>query len=275
MNHPVLSAQELGLYIGSKKLLENYTATFHPGNVYGIAGPNGSGKTTLLKTLSRIWIPSQGSCQWNGMDLAQLTREQLSCLISLVPQNPSSLLDFTVWDFVDMGLYPLRATKTPLSQMKQRIRESLETVDLLPLSSRPMHHLSGGERQRAYIARSLATKPPILLLDEPTSNLDIAQQLSIWNHLRLLAQKGHIVITTVHDLTMAERFVDELHFLEQGVCSAKGSPSELLQSSVLPRTFEVQRQKTPRMYHYDLLTPQPQSVNENDEQASCEQTYQH
>lgn len=222
--------------INNRPLIEHISLQFKPGVLYGILGPNGSGKSTFLKTLSRIWTPSEGTLLWQGEELTQLSRLQMSQTMSLVPQNPQLYFDFDVYHMVAMGRYP-HGSRT--SESHRQIEKALHHVNGWHLRHQLISQLSGGERQRIYIARALATQAPILLLDEPTSYLDLRHQLEIWHLLRLLLKEGKLIITAVHDLLAAQRFCDQLVILNEGKCRATGTYEEVMTPRLLREIFGV------------------------------------
>lgn len=240
-----LSIHNLTYRIERHQLIEGLSLEFEPGLLHGILGPNGAGKSTLLKCLSRIWAPSEGKIRWLGQDLSLCSRPELSRVLSLVPQNPQLYFDFNVYDMVAMGRYS-RGTRTALARKK--IEESLRQVNGWHLREQMISQLSGGERQRIYIARALATEAPILLLDEPTSHLDLRHQLEIWNHLRSIALQGKLVITAIHDISAARRFCDKLIILQEGRCIATGSYEQVMIPELLRTVFGVEALETPEDY---------------------------
>lgn len=231
-----LELHHLTYRVRQRPLIEDVSLTFYPGILYGVLGPNGSGKSTLLKNISRVWTPTAGKLFWQGENLLRFSRLAMSQTISLVPQNPPLYFDFTPYDIVAMGRYPY-GCRSPQANFK--IKEALDKANAWHLRHRPLSELSGGERQRIYIARALATEASILLLDEPTSYLDIRHQLEIWRLLRALAKEGKIIIVAVHDLWAARRFCDELVLLNRGRCEAKGHYKEIITPSRLQTIFGV------------------------------------
>ncbi|WP_068470118.1 ABC transporter ATP-binding protein [Candidatus Protochlamydia phocaeensis] len=233
-----LAINRLTYRLKSKTILSCITLTFQPGLLYGILGPNGSGKSTLFKTMTGIWSPTEGEVFWQGQHLLNLPRYQISRTVSLVPQTPSLYFDFTVTDMVAMGRYPHYQGLS--SQENNLIEDCLKKVDAWHLRHQLLSQLSGGERQRIYIARALATEAPVLLLDEPTSYLDLRHQLEIWELLQLLARQGKTIVTAVHDLLAAQRFCDRLAILNQGKCVATGAYADIVTPSLLRDIFGVQ-----------------------------------
>lgn len=234
----MLKIDSLSFKSHEKFLIKNISLEFYPGLIYGIIGPNGSGKTTLLKILTGIWKASSGQVLWQEKDFFSFERQQISQIISLVPQNPQIHFDFTVSEVVEMGTYPCRSLSS--QERKKRTQEALELVDALHLRNRQATHISHGERQRIYIARSLATHSPILILDEPTSNLDIRHQIEIWELLLRLKNENKTIIIANHDLHAAKQYCDQIAVLNQGHCVAKGSFTQVMTPDFISSIFGVE-----------------------------------
>jgi iron complex transport system ATP-binding protein len=230
-----LTIQHLSYHYHNRPLIENISHSFQSGILYGILGPNGAGKSTLLKTLARVWEPTKGKLFWHQQDLNKLSRLEMSRIVSFVSQNPPSYFDFTVFEMVHMGCYPqtLRSKHIPI------VEEVLKQLNIWDLRHQQLSCLSGGERQRVYIARALATQAPIMLLDEPTSYLDLRHQLEIWQLLRSLTAQGKLCIVAVHDLRAAERYCDQLLVLRQGKCEAAGTYTSVMTPDFLHRHFGI------------------------------------
>ncbi len=232
----IFDIRQLTYCIHQHPLIQDISLTFESGTLYGILGPNGSGKSTLLKTMSRIWTPTKGELIWQGQDLLRFSRAAMSQTLSLVPQSPQLHFDFNVYNMVAMGRYPYGCRS---SEAYQRIEEALCQVNGWHLRHQLLSQLSGGERQRVYIARALATQAPILLLDEPTSYLDLRHQLEIWQLLRTLAKEDKLIIVAVHDLLAAQRFCDQLVILDRGHCQTAGRYEEIMTPHLLRDIFGV------------------------------------
>lgn len=234
----MLQAQHLDFLLGDRPLLEGIDLTFEGGIVHGIMGPNGAGKSTLLKCLNGIWTPTSGRVRWNERDLLAMEREEISRTVSMVPQTPSMLFQFTAEDLVAMGRYPHgRCRNTTEDQAK--VDWALRQVDAIPLRKNLVRELSQGERQRVYIARALVTESPVILLDEPTASLDLRHQMEIWFLLRELSAQGKVVIVVVHDLEACQRFCDRVLLLKEGRCVGQGHTKELLQPHRLHDLFDI------------------------------------
>lgn len=231
-----LHVQNLTYHCYNRTLIESISFTFQTGHLYGLLGVNGAGKSTFLKILMRLWEPSQGQVFWNQSDLKNFSRLELSQIFSFIPQNPSISFDFSVLDIVNMARY---AKKSSLIYSQSIVKQALEQVAIWHLKDQAMSQLSGGERQRVYIARALATEAPILLLDEPTSYLDLRYQLEVWSLLRELADRGKLVIAAMHDLWAAKQYCDELLILSKGQCKASGSYDTIINAETLEKHFSL------------------------------------
>ncbi len=235
----MLETKNLSFRINDKSLINDITLKFSPGLLYGILGPNGSGKSTFFKTLTKIWTPASGSVLWQGNPLHQLDRRHISRTISLVSQSFEVHFDFTVEEVVQMGRYPHSRTSSP-----NLLKWALSTVDAWHLRTRRLNSLSIGERQRTFIARALMTESPILLLDEPSSSLDIRHQLEIWELLQNLAKQDKIVIVATHDIQGTKRFCDRVAIFNHGECVAEGVSEEVINAQLLSHVFGVHEEKT-------------------------------
>lgn len=205
-----------------KKILDRISLQFEPGNIYSILGLNGSGKTTFLKVLIGLWPQSSGMISWMEQDLRTLSRKELSHIVALVPQHTPVIFDYTVEQIVLMGTYSNR-----LINAESRLEKTLSLVNALPFRHRLITQLSTGERQRVFIARALINDSPILLLDEPTTGLDIKQQAEIWKLLARLRGEGKLIIMTSHDPQMVRELSDKVALLEEGRCTKFGDYADL------------------------------------------------
>jgi iron complex transport system ATP-binding protein len=196
----------------------------------GVVGPNGSGKTTLLRLISGVLSPTAGRIRIGGRDVAELTVSQRARLVSVVPQNPALPESFTVLELVLMG----RNAHLKLLGWESRAdlevaRRAMEATQTLELADRPLGEVSGGERQRAVVAMALAQEAPVLLLDEPTSSLDLAHQTGIMDLVaKVIKERGAAVLLAMHDLTLAAQYCDRLIMLAEGRCFAEGPPAAVL-----------------------------------------------
>lgn len=221
----MLRGESLHYTLGHRKLVRNISLSFLPGSIHAILGPNGSGKSTLLKILAGIWTPSSGRVLWGEKNLLEQSRRTISQTVALVSAAPPlPPFDFSVADSVAMGRYPhgMHSVRPSLLDW------ALEQVDILHLRDRLLRQLSSGERQRVTLARAMMTETPVLLLDEPTSSLDLRQQKAIWKLLRKLAHQGKVVVVASHDLHAVRAHCDHVAYLEEGACVMHGQPSVVL-----------------------------------------------
>lgn len=197
-----------------KKVLDRVSLQCAPGNIYSILGLNGSGKTTLLKVLMGLWPQTSGTICWMEQELRTLSRKELSRILSMVPQHSPVLFDYTVEQIVLMGTYSSGSFNSDA-----KLQETLSLVNALPFQHRLITQLSTGERQRVFIARALISDSPVLLLDEPTTGLDIRQQAEIWKLLDHLRNQGKLILMTSHDLQMVKELSNQTFLLEEGCLS--------------------------------------------------------
>ncbi|HUP22631.1 MAG TPA: ABC transporter ATP-binding protein [Thermoanaerobaculia bacterium] len=210
------------------------------GELVALVGPNGAGKTTLLRLMAGVWAPSEGAMRLDGADLHTLPRRRLARRIAYVPQSSTPALDFTVSELVAMGRYAHQGwLGAPAPRDHERVRAALERCDAAHLAGRSAAHLSGGELQRVLIARCLATEAEILVLDEPTANLDVAHVLEIMELLAELAGAGRGVVLALHDLALARRFADRVALLAGGRLVAAGPAGDVLSAERVEQVFGV------------------------------------
>ena len=233
--------------------LNNIELEVKQGEILSIVGPNGSGKSTLLKCINRLLKTKQNTVFIDGRDVNAISLKELSKIIGYVPQNSTMTFQFTVFDVVLMGRRPY--INWSLSDRDYEIvAEALDFVGLSDIAMRHFDELSGGEQQKVIIARALAQQPQTLLLDEPTSNLDIKHQLELLmvvKHLTLSKQIS--VIMAIHDLNLAARFSDRLIMLKGGCISAVGTPESVLTEAKIEAVYGV---KTHVENHSVLEKPQ-------------------
>jgi iron complex transport system ATP-binding protein len=237
----VLATSGLGLRRGGRQILTCVSLELAAGTVCGIVGPNGSGKSTLLRCMAGLWRPTEGSVFCGGRSLHQLQRREIALQITYVPQETVLTFEFSVRETVLMGRHAHRGRfERETAEDAKAIDDALRRADVRHLADRRVTSLSGGERQRVLIARSLATNARVLLLDEPTANLDVNHALDILELCRSLADEGRTVAIATHDLNSVYRFVNEVALLESGRLGAIGTPASVLSAENLSRTFGVQ-----------------------------------
>ncbi|ADL12309.1 heme ABC transporter ATP-binding protein [Acetohalobium arabaticum] len=225
-----LEVDKLSYKYGNFEVLKEVSFSVAQGEFIGLIGPNGSGKSTLLKNINSILYPDDGKVYLDNFDLQNLGKKEIAKKLAVVPQNTNVNFDFTVEEIVLMGRAPyIGRFESESDEDYEVVKEAMELTNTLKLAERPISQLSGGERQRVILARSLAQQPEVLLLDEPTSNLDINYQLEIMNLLKKLNRDHNLtVIVVLHDLNLASEYCDKLLLLEDGEIYAHGSPKEIV-----------------------------------------------
>jgi len=225
---PELSLRDLSVKAGKTTLLHPTDLTVAPGEWLSIIGPNGAGKSTLLRAIVGA-TKSSGTITLDGASLGEMKRTERARHVAWVPQNPTIPTGFLVLDYVLLGRTPHRhllAAERPHDLSV--VHRVLQELDLTGFARRDIASLSGGERQRVIIARALAQEAPILLLDEPTTALDLGHQQEVLLLLDQLRTQGRTIVSTMHDLTLAGQFADRLVMLSHGQIAAMGSPSQVL-----------------------------------------------
>jgi iron complex transport system ATP-binding protein len=234
-----LEVNNLSFSYDGFQALESVNLKVSFGEVVGIVGPNGSGKSTLLKCMNRILKTKQNSVLIDGRDIASIGLKDLAKLMGYVPQSTRNIFPFTVYDLVLMGRRPY--IQWNLGKKDKKLAANiLEYLGISHLAMRYFNELSGGEQQKVIIARALAQQPDVLLLDEPTSSLDIKHQLEIMCILRRLAQSNHFsVIISMHDLNLACRFSDRMLMIKKGCIFAVGTPESVITEGNIESVYGI------------------------------------
>lgn len=234
----VLLGRGLGLERGGRNLLSQVDVALSEGEILGVIGPNGAGKTSLLRLLAGLVAPSQGSVFLEGQPLADLPRKAVARRLAFLPQEIPADLSFTALEVALMGRSPhLGGLGLDGPEDRRIAEESLRATESLHLAARSFSSLSGGERQRVWLARALAQRAPIWLLDEPTSHLDLGHQRLVLRLLRRHKAQGGAAIAVLHDLSQAAWICDRVLLLHEGRAEALGPPEELLTPSRLEEVF--------------------------------------
>ncbi len=235
---PGIVATGVASAYGERQVLTGLDLEVARGTVIALAGPNGVGKSTLLRLVAGSLRPTRGTVTVMGTDLSGLSVRERARLISIVPQNPELPRGAAALEVVLMGRNPHLGLLAWESASDVGIAvDSMRRTDSEEFLDRPIHELSGGERQRVAIAMALAQETPVVLLDEPTANLDLAYQPKIMRLLRELAASGKTVITAVHDLTLAGQFCDAIALMGDGKVTAFGEPEEVLTAENIKRAY--------------------------------------
>ncbi|MDR0524105.1 MAG: ABC transporter ATP-binding protein [Candidatus Methanoplasma sp.] len=204
-----------------------------------ILGPNGVGKSTLIHCINKILSPDSGAVFLDGKDVREITIREMAKSIGYVPYSANDTFPLTVVDTVLMGRHPHSKWKT-LDRDLDIVYDALRTLGISHLAMRPFNELSAGQHQKVMLARGLVQEPKILLLDEPTSNLDIRHQLEVTKMLKSLSsEKGMLVIMISHDINIASKFADEVILMHRGDIYSVGSPSEVITEDNLAAVYGV------------------------------------
>ena len=235
---PILVVADLVLGYRGRPVLEGVSLSVRSGELVGMIGPNGSGKSTLLKGISGTLRPTRGRIAIGGRDVASIGRGALARTLAVVPQSPTLPDDFGALEIVLMGRAPhLGLLRAEGSRDFAIVRGAMRATDTLELADRPIGELSGGERQRLVVARALAQEPSLLLLDEPTSHLDVHHQVRVMEILRAQVAQGLAALAVFHDLNLAAQFCDRLLLLDHGRIVASGSPDEVITAEHVARVY--------------------------------------
>ncbi|WP_455813604.1 ABC transporter ATP-binding protein [Pseudomonas graminis] len=233
-----LVTRNLSLSWGSKRIISEMDFALPQGEFTVIIGPNGCGKSTLLRALSRGMTPSGGEVLLDGKNIQQEKPRQIARELALLTQGPTTGDALTVYDLVARGRYPHQTFFRQWSAEDERVvAQALQAVDLLPLAQRMVAELSGGQRQRVWFAMTLAQQTPIVLLDEPTTYLDIAHQIELLDLCEQLHQQGKTLALVLHDLNLALRYASWLVMMKEGAIYAQGLPQQIVTENSINEVF--------------------------------------
>lgn len=242
-----LSARELTLAYEDREVVHELELAVPDGEVTVIVGPNACGKSTTLRALGRLLKPRSGSVLLDGEALAKLPTKKIAQQIGLLPQTPVAPEAITVADLVARGRQPHQHWWQQWSDEDERaVTEAMERTDVAALAERSVDELSGGQRQRVWIAMAIAQETDILLLDEPTTYLDISHQVEVLDLVRQLAaetrdgERGRTVVVVLHDLNQAARYADHLVAMKTGRIVAEGAPADVVTEELVREVFGLE-----------------------------------
>jgi iron complex transport system ATP-binding protein len=238
---PILMAEGLAVVLGGRRVIEDVSLRFAPGEVIAVVGPNGAGKTTLLKALAGLLPPAAGSVSLNGEPLVRVKSFERARRIAYLPQGHVFYWPMPVEDIVALGRLPHGAGAGDLGPAdREAVKRAMEATGVSEFADRAVTTLSGGERARVAVARVLAVESDIVLADEPVTSLDPRYQLTVLGLLRELANSGRTVVTVLHDLGLAARHADRMVVLSNGRLVADGAPVQVLSAALLRDVFGVE-----------------------------------
>ncbi len=236
----VLEARNLRFTYDGPDVLTGVDFALDLGELVAIVGPNGAGKSTLLHVLLGILPGAGGTVTVEGRPLTDLSRKAIARSMAFVPQSARADFAFTVRELVAMGRTPhLGRFRPPGAEDVLAVDRALALTETEPLADRYVSDLSGGERQRVHVARAIAQSTPVLLLDEPTSNLDVQHQLQLLELVRRLVSGGKGAAIAIHDLSLAARYADRVVILAEGQVALSGKPEDVFTEETLRRYFRI------------------------------------
>ncbi len=241
MSEIVLSVDDLSVELGGNKIISAVSLAANRGELVGLVGPNGAGKTTLLRAIQGLVQPMDGSVAVDGQSVGDLSARARGRHIASVPQETGLSFSFSVKQAVAMGRNPhIGRFGTADETDQQKVQAALDKTQLTAFADRPVTELSGGERQRVLLARAFAQDAPLLLLDEPTANLDINHAINTLDMVRSAVDDGTAAVAAIHDLDLAARYCDRLVLPVDGAVLAAGSPESVLTRKQLKTAFGVE-----------------------------------
>ncbi|MBF4571788.1 ABC transporter ATP-binding protein [Herbiconiux sp. VKM Ac-1786] len=237
-----LAAADLTLGYGDRTVVDGLDLTVPPGAVTAIVGANACGKSTLLRSMSRLLAPKGGQVLLDGKQVHRMPAKELARTLGLLPQSPIAPEGITVSDLVGRGRHPHQSLFARWNAADDAaVAAALEATETVALADRPVDELSGGQRQRVWIAMALAQQTDLLLLDEPTTFLDVSHQIDVLDLLTDLNRtRGTTIVMVLHDLNLAARYADHLVALADGRVHAAGTPAEVLTEEVVRTVFGLE-----------------------------------
>ncbi|WP_378742293.1 ABC transporter ATP-binding protein [Nocardia brasiliensis] len=236
-----LAADDVKLAYGDRVIIDGLSLDIAPGVITTVIGPNGCGKSTLLRSLGRLLRPQHGRVLLDGKAISTMKTKDVARVIGMLPQSPVAPEGLTVADLVARGRHPHQSWFQQWSATDEaEVLTALEQTGIADLADRALDELSGGQRQRAWISMALAQGTDILLLDEPTTYLDLAHAVDVLDLVdRLHAELGRTVVMVLHDLNLAIRYSDELIVMRDGRIVAQGRPADIIDVALLREVFDL------------------------------------
>lgn len=235
----LLTVKNVHFSYDSRPVLKGASFELESGAMVGLIGPNGSGKSTVIKLLSKVLRPTEGSVLFRGQDIDRMSPAELARHAAVVPQHPTVAFSFTGLETVIAGRYPhIGRFGFETERDLEIARHAMALTDTIHLCDRRIEEMSGGEKQRVFLARAIAQEPELLLLDEPTTHLDINHQIEIMDMIRKLhSDKNLTVLSVTHDLNLAAEYFETLLLLSEGTLVMHGAPSQAITEEVIRKVY--------------------------------------
>lgn len=238
---PHLAARSVTIGYKERTICRDLSFAVQPGSFTVIIGPNACGKSTLLRALARLLTPLKGCVLLDGEDIARLPTRSVARRLGLLPQTFAIPDGITVSELVGRGRYPHQSFLRQWSAADEAaVRAAMADTDIAELADQPVDTLSGGQRQRAWVAMALAQETPLLLLDEPTTFLDIAHQIGLLDLFETLNRKGRTIVAVLHDLNQAARYASHLVAMKDGKIVAEGPPATIVTPEIIKSAFDLE-----------------------------------
>lgn len=235
----ILQAEKLHKFYGSKEVLKDINFSIKAGESLGIIGPNGSGKTSLLELLSGVENPKTGTVFYQGKNVKEYPQKDFAKSVAVLQQEALPTINFTVREVVEMGRFPyqdwLGRETIDVDQLVTRV---LKKMSLIPLENRQLNQLSGGEKQRVALAKIMVQEPSLVMLDEPTTYLDIGHQIHLMDQIQAWQQETNLtVVSVLHDLNLAALYCEKLLLLHNGRIVKIGSPEDIIKKGIIEEVY--------------------------------------
>lgn len=259
-----LSAEQVTLNYGKRIIIDQLNLAIPDGKVSIIIGPNACGKSTLLRAMARLLKPKFGAVMLDGEEIGTMPTKLVAKRLGMLPQNPIAPQGVLVADLVSRGRAPHQSTFQQWSKADEAaVQQALHDTEITDLAERRIEELSGGQRQRVWIAMALAQQTELLLLDEPTTFLDLPHQIEVLNLVRRLNRKqGCTIVVVLHDLNIACRYADHIIAMRDGKIVAQGNPDEVITAHSMMKVFGLKCEVMP-----DPLSGTPMVIPAVDDEA--------
>ncbi|GIP23766.1 ABC transporter ATP-binding protein [Paenibacillus sp. J22TS3] len=257
-----LEVRELGLSYGDTYIFENLNLSIPKGKITVFIGSNGCGKSTLLRSMARLLKPQKGSVLLDSREITSMSTKEVARKMAILPQGPTTPEGLTVLQLVKQGRYPYQSWLKMWSKEDEDIvQKALEATGMTDLAERTVDSLSGGQRQRAWIAMTLAQETPVILLDEPTTYLDLTHQIEVLDLLyEMNVRDNRTIVMVLHDINLACRYADHIVAVREGHIEAQGQPEEVVDAELIERVFRLKCEIIPDpLYGTPLCIPHDNS----------------